>query len=305
MTKEKSGFHIKNKHKFGYNIDALCRVHPDLKQFVFENEYQKTTVDFANPMAVKALNTALLFRHYNIVYWKFPDNNLCPPIPGRVDYIHHLAELLESSGLTQDISVLDIGTGASCIYPILGHAEYGWRFVGTDIDESSLQCATEIVKYNNLGDIIQLRFQKDKAQILGGVINHIDKFSASLCNPPFFKSEKDAEATTLRKLKGLKNNASIPTRNFSGKLTELCYDGGEKAFIHNYLYQSSLLKTSCYWYTTLVSKKENVISIYTSLEKLGATNIKTISMNKGNKVSRIVAWTFLTKDEQNQWSNEL
>jgi len=305
MTKEKSGFHIKNKHKFGYNIDALCRVHPDLKQFVFENEYQKTTVDFANPMAVKALNTALLFRHYNIVYWKFPDNNLCPPIPGRVDYIHHLAELLESSGLTQDISVLDIGTGASCIYPILGHAEYGWRFVGTDIDESSLQCATEIVKHNNLGDIIQLRFQKDKAQILGGVINHIDKFSASLCNPLFFKSEKDAEATTLRKLKGLKNNASIPTRNFSGKLTELCYDGGEKAFIHNYLYQSSLLKTSCYWYTTLVSKKENVISIYTSLEKLGATNIKTISMNKGNKVSRIVAWTFLTKDEQNQWSNEL
>ncbi len=305
MSKEKKGFHYKNKHKFGYNLEALCAAYPNLKQFVFENEYQRTTIDFANPRAVKALNSALLFRHYNITYWKTPDDNLCPPVPGRVDYIHHLAELLKSSGLTEDINVLDIGTGASCIYPILGQAEYCWRFVGTDIDESSLQCANEIVNNNNLGNSIQLRHQIDKSQILGGVIKPDEQFSASMCNPPFFKSEKEAETATLRKLKGLKNNESIVSRNFSGKLVELCYQGGEKAFIHNYLYQSSLYKTNCFWYTTLVSNKGNLKSIYASLEKLGVKDMKTISMNKGNKISRIVAWTFLPKEEQDHWLNKL
>jgi 23S rRNA (adenine1618-N6)-methyltransferase len=305
MAKEKLGFHIKNKHKSGYLFDDLCNVYPDLKPFVFENNYQNQTIDFGNPKAVKALNTALLYKHYNITYWEITDDNLCPPIPGRVDYIHHLAELLKNCGLTENIKVLDIGTGASCIYPLLGHAEYDWHFMATDIDESSIQNANKIVKANKLESVIELRFQNDKAKIFEGVIEASDKFSASLCNPPFFKSEKEASAATLRKLKGLGKQGDELKRNFGGKPHELCYVGGEKAFVHNYLYQSSLFKTNSFWYTTLVSNKDNLKSMYASLKKLGATDIKTISMDKGNKATRIVAWTFLTKDEQIQWNDKL
>ena len=305
MAKEKKGFHFNNKNKSGYHFDDLCIAYPNLTPFVFENKYQTKTIDFANPKAVKALNTALLYKHYNITYWEFPDDNLCPPIPGRVDYIHHLADLLKPSGLTDDIKVLDIGTGASCIYPILGHAEYNWSFVGTDIDESSLQNAKEIVKINNLEKAIVLRLQNDATKIFDGVVNSSEKFSASLCNPPFFKSEKESEEATSRKLKGLGKQADQVKRNFSGKLNELCYEGGEKAFVHNYLYQSSLFRTNCFWYTTLVSKKENLKSMYKSLQKLGATAVKTIPMDKGNKATRIVAWTFLTQAEQNQWPDKL
>jgi 23S rRNA (adenine1618-N6)-methyltransferase len=63
-----------------------------------------------------------------------------------------------------------------------------------------------------------------------------------------------------------------------------------------------MFKKQCFWYTTLVSKKENVQSMYDSLNKLGATEIKTIPMSHGNKVTRIVAWTFLTAEEQKNWS---
>lgn len=217
---------------------------------------------------------------------------MCPPIPGRVDYIHHVSDLLKDSKITEDIRVLDIGTGASCIYPILGHTEYHWKFVATDIDEKSIQYAQKIIDKNELSDYISLRLQKDSSQILKGVLKEADKFSLSICNPPFFKSEQEALEATTRKLKGLNREVDKIVRNFAGSQNELWYKGGEKAFIHNYLYESSLFKNQCIWFTTLVSKKDLVKGMYVSLKKLGATDIKTINMGQGNKISRIVVWTF-------------
>ncbi len=295
--------HKNNIHKSGYDFLKLCEVYPQLKAFVFENKYKTQTIDFANPEAIKNLNTALLFTHYNIKYWEFPEANLCPPIPGRVEYIHRLANLLKSSGIDNNIIVLDIGTGATCIYPLLGHQVYGWNFIATDIDTGSIQQAQKNIDKNELHGNIQLRAQEDTSQIFKGILKSTDTFSASMCNPPFFKSEAEMMQATTKKLKGLgKHGERI--KNFSGKHNELCYKGGEKAFVHTYLYESSLFKTACFWYTTLVSKKENVKSMYASLNKLGATEIKTIPMQLGNKTSRIVAWTFLTKDQQKKWSDE-
>ena len=285
-------FHSKNKHKSGYDIEALCEVYPKLLTFVFENIYETKTIDFANPKAVKSLNTALLFKHYNIKFWEFPDTNLCPPIPGRVDYIHHVAGLLKSAKISDNINVLDIGTGASCIYPILGQAEYNWSFVATDIDETSLENAQNIINKNQLNNVISLRHQKEASQIFKGILNENDKFSVSICNPPFYKSEAEAVEATTRKLKGLNREGGKVVRNFSGTQNELWYKGGEKAFLHTYLYESSLFKEQCVWFTTLVSKKDLVKGMYTSLKKLGATDIKTINMGQGNKISRIVAWTY-------------
>ncbi|AUP77960.1 23S rRNA (adenine(1618)-N(6))-methyltransferase RlmF [Flavivirga eckloniae] len=288
-------FHKRNKHKSGYDLDTLCRSYPDLKPFVFENEYQTQTIDFANPKAVKALNTALLFVHYNIKFWEFPDTNLCPPIPGRVDYIHYLADLLKQSDVDKNINVLDIGTGASCIYPVLGKAEYDWHFVGTDIDKKSLQYAQKIIAKNKLDTSIKLRHQRNSSNILKGVLEVADKFSAVMCNPPFYKSETEVLEATTRKLIGLNKDRTDVVRNFSGTHHELWYKGGEKAFIHNYLYESTLFKDQCLWFTTLVSKKDLIKGIQTSLKKLGATKIKVIDMGQGNKKSRIVAWTFSVK----------
>ncbi|RXP53786.1 23S rRNA (adenine(1618)-N(6))-methyltransferase RlmF [Lutibacter sp. HS1-25] len=294
-----SQLHSENVHQNGYQFSELIEAYPTLKEFVFVNKYNTETINFADPKAVKALNTALLFKYYYIAYWDFPDDNLCPPIPGRVDYIHHLADLLKNSNITKNVNIIDVGVGANCIYPLLGNSVYSWRFLGTDIDKKSIDRAEKIVKKNALSKSIQFKQQKDATQIFQGILNENDKFSATMCNPPFYRSQEEAMQANARKLAGLGNDAKA--RNFSGKQQELWYKGGEKAFIHTYLYESSMFKKQCFWYTTLVSKKENVQSMYDSLSKLGATEIKTIPMHQGNKVTRVVAWTFLTAEEQSAW----
>jgi len=294
--------HPNSKHQNGYNFDELCEVYPELKEFVFVNKYQNQTIDFANPIAVKKLNRALLYKYYAIQYWDFPDDNLCPPIPGRVDYVHHLADLLQASGIENNAKILDIGMGASCIYPLLGNAVYGWEFVGTDIDKKSIDRAEKILKKNNLTEFIELKQQLDATHIFEGILTPSDKITASMCNPPFYRSQEEAMEANARKLEGLGISDDVATRNFSGKQQELWYKGGEKAFVHTYLYESSKFKTQCFWYSTLVSKKGNLESMYDSLKKLGATAVKTIPMHQGNKVTRIVAWTFLNDEEQKNWN---
>ncbi len=295
----KSSHHKNNLHKAGYDFKKLCARHKPLNEFTFVNAQKTVSIDFANPKAVKALNTALLLTEYPIGFWKFPEENLCPPIPGRADYIHYLADLLSGFKVSKNAHIIDIGTGASCIYPMLGNAIYKWRFVATDISTRTLKSAQNIIDKNKLSDVINLREQKDQSKIFIGIIKETDRFEASICNPPFFASQEEAIQANKRKQLGLKQDAT--KRNFSGNFHELTYKGGEKAFLHNYLYESSLIKIQCFWFTILVSKKENLKSMKASLVKLGATDIKTIPMQQGNKISRIVAWTFLSEDEQKEW----
>ncbi|MEM6517077.1 MAG: RlmF-related methyltransferase, partial [Bacteroidota bacterium] len=176
-----------------YDFEVLISSYPSLEPFVFYGKSNRQTIDFNDAKAVRALNTALLKHNYGVKYWEFSEKNLCPPISGRVQYIHLLADLLKSSGINGDIKILDIGTGASCIYPILGNKEYGWRFVATEIVESSLDSAEQILKKNNLSSVIELKFQSNPEYIFKDIIKPEDKFSASICNPPFYKSEAEAK----------------------------------------------------------------------------------------------------------------
>ena len=65
--------------------------------------------------------------------------------------------------------------------------------------------------------------------------------------------------------------------------------------------QSRQFTTSVFWFSTLVSKQSHLKGAYEALAKANAVTIKTIPMGQGNKTSRIVAWTFLTKDAQKEW----
>jgi 23S rRNA (adenine1618-N6)-methyltransferase len=295
--------HKNNKHSEGYDFELLVKSTPKLEEFVFTNSFGNVTIDFSKPEAVKLLNTALLKAHYGVVYWEFPDANLCPPIPGRVEYIHAIHNLLKKSGIKEKITVLDVGTGASCIYPLLGHAEYGWHFIASEIDKQAIKSAQTILIKNKLTKAIELRYQDNEQNILTGVLKSNDKVSAVMCNPPFYKDEEHDNESTLLKQKGLGKQTGKVVRNFSGTAKELWYPGGEKAFVHNYLYQSSLQKTNCFWYTCLVSRTQHVLSMETSLKKLGATDFKILQISLGNKISRVVAWTFLSEKEQAEWTS--
>jgi 23S rRNA (adenine1618-N6)-methyltransferase len=305
---EKKRLHPRNKNRERYDLGALMKTNPELEDYVKSNKYGEDSVDFSNPVAVKLLNKALLNHYYGIKNWEFPDENLCPPIPGRVDYIHHMADLLSENNFgaipTGDkITCLDIGVGASCIYPIIGVTEYDWNFIGSDIDPKSIESAKNIVNANaTLKDKIECRLQENSKDAFYGIINREDKIDLSICNPPFHSSSEDAQKGSRRKVKNLTGEKTqTPKLNFAGINSELICDGGEHKFIHDMIRESKKFAKNCCWFSTIVSKKSNLKGIYKSLEKEEANQIKTIPTGTGNKSSRIVAWTFLSKDEQKEW----
>ena len=263
------------------------------------NKFGNESIDFANPDAVRALNKALLKHFYNISYWELPKTNLCPPIPGRADYLHYIADILaeQNSGVIPteaNVKILDIGTGANCIYPIIGHQEYGWSFVGTEIDKPAKLTAENIINHNpELKDLIKIRLQENKRNIFKGIIQADEQFDFTICNPPFHNSREAATEGTKRKLKNLGKTAeNKPVLNFGGQNNELWYEGGELAFITNMIFESVHFQKQCKWFSSLVSKKENLKPLYSVLKRVKATEVKTINMEQGNKVSRILVWQF-------------
>ncbi|MGL5113309.1 MAG: 23S rRNA (adenine(1618)-N(6))-methyltransferase RlmF, partial [Flavobacterium sp.] len=206
---EKHNLHPRNQHRLGYDFDHLMEVLPELQTFVGVNEHQIQTLDFSSPEAVKALNKALLLAYYDMQDWDIPHDFLCPPIPGRVDYIHYLADLLAQSnnGIIpkgETVQGLDIGVGANCVYPILGNSEYGWSFVGTDIDEKAIQNCKKIIEKNpKLIEAISLQLQTESRFIFKNIMETEDKFAFTICNPPFHNSKEEATKVATRKVNNL------------------------------------------------------------------------------------------------------
>ncbi len=296
---EKNKLHPRNPHRFRYDFQALIKSCPALLPFIFINKYDSETIDFANPAAVKMLNKAILKHFYHISNWDIPKNYLCPPIPGRADYIHYIADLLAENNKgyiprRKSVKVLDIGVGANCVYPIIGNHAYDWQFVGTDIDPVAIQSAKNIIENNEilLGKI-EVRLQTSSSHIFKGIILPDEIFDVTICNPPFHASLAEATAGTQRKIKNLSGKKSLkPSLNFGGQKAELWCEGGEESFVKKMINESAMIPNQCVWFTSLISKKEHLPSIYRALKNVKALEVRTIVMAQGQKTSRIVAWTF-------------
>ena len=325
--------HPKNLHKNGYPMDTLCQTYPALKSFLVRAKSGNTSIDFTSPKAVKVLNAALLHHYYRLEYWDIPDGYLCPPVPGRADYIHGIADLLKSSaqgeqsqqGKDQNVRGLDIGVGANAIYPIIGVTSYDWSFVGSDVDDVAVKSAKAIASKNSvLAHKFQVRKQANRASIFNGVIEANERFTFTMCNPPFHKSAQDALSGTQRKTSNLTRNkkkrsgakftdnrdqgfgrrtsklkgqnvsyqGNDVNLNFAGQANELWCEGGELAFIQRMVQESVSVKGNVEWFTCLVSNSAHLKPLKTSINYYGATQCKVIDMGQGSKLSRFIAWSF-------------
>lgn len=303
---KKHSLHPRNLHRKAYDFVLLCEQNPALIDFVKLNPNGQSTINFANPVAIKTLNQTLLKVHYGISKWDIPSTYLCPPIPGRVDYIHYLADLLAVNNQKnipkgKKVKVLDIGTGANVIYPLLGHAVYGWTFVGTDIKRDTLLIAQKNLDANpSFSKVVELRLQEKLSQTLIGVLKKGEIFDLTMCNPPFHSSATEAQKGTNRKWK----NLGKPTHtglNYGGQANELWCEGGELSFILRLIKESKRFASSCLWFTTLVSKKEHLTQITKELKSSKVNDLKIISMTQGQKKSRFVAWSFLNPSQREVW----
>ncbi len=304
----KSRLHPRNRNRERYDLQAMIATVPALADHLITSKHGEDSIDFSDPAAVKCLNSALLHHYYDIQAWDFPDENLCPPIPGRADYIHYMADLLGESNFGaipkgEQMKVLDIGVGASCIYPLIGTVEYGWSFIGSDAEQSSVSSAQQIVKSNpQLSTLIECRLQTNSQHMFHGILADDEVIDFSMSNPPFHASADEALDGAKRKRKNLSGKpVKKPIRNFAGVSNELIYQGGEFAFIDQMIKESKQYATRCFWFSTLVSKQSNLKRIYKAIEAASVRRSRTIQMGTGNKSSRIVAWTFLTAEQQKEW----
>src|SRR5690554_3742214 len=298
-NQKKSRLHPRNKNKNKYDLKALTKISRDLKSFIQPNKFGVESIDFSDARAVKSLNTAILNHYYGIKFWDFPAQNLTPPIPGRADYIHHIADLLaEGNSATvptgDQITCLDIGVGASCIYPIIGVSEYNWNFIGADVDPKSIASSENIIKENpSLKGKIECRLQTNPKNIFFGIMEKDEKIDITICNPPFHSSKEEALKGTRRKVKNLTGkNTKSPQLNFAGVSNELIFKGGEYVFIHNMIKESKAFAKNVTWFTTLVSKQSNLKGLHNALIKVGAKEVKEIPMGTGNKITRVLAWRY-------------
>lgn len=305
---EKENLHPRNAHRKGYDFDQLIKAVPQLKPFVKLNEHGLQSINYSDAEAVKMLNKSLLKQYYSVAEWDIPEGYLCPPIPGRADYMHYIADLLSEANsgnipTGKKMKILDIGTGANCIYPLIGNSVYGWQFVGTDIDPLALGAVKKTLAANpQLKENVLLRQQNFKHHIFEEIITADEGFDATICNPPFHASAQEARLATINKWNKL-NGSGKPTQNFGGQKKELWYHGGEAAFIRLMIEESVPVAKQCLWFTTLVSKKDTLPGVYRDLKKAKVVDFRTINMSQGQKTSRIVAWTYFNEAERAEWAN--
>ncbi|MDC1022254.1 RlmF-related methyltransferase [Schleiferiaceae bacterium] len=247
--------HQKNPFNTNYNFNQLINAVPELKECIVLGKFSRKSIDFSNSKAVYLLNKSLLKWRFNL-NWSLKEGHLCPAVPGRLDYLLNVQDLIpQIEG--RRIKMLDLGTGASLIYPLLATAAFNWECVGTEIDKEAITYAKGLIRMNSNMRGTKVRRQEFKSQLLKGIMQKDDQFDVLVCNPPFYKTKSEAFAANAKKNKNLHGNEKV-AHNFGGSPNELWYKGGEEAFLKKLASESAEYKNQILWFTSLVSKKENL-----------------------------------------------
>lgn len=297
--------HPRNRHQGRYDLARLAKSCPALGARIVRTPAGEPSIDFADPLSVRLLNQALLQDQYGIVQWQIPDGYLCPPVPGRADYLHTIADLLAGDHGGEvprgpGVRVLDIGVGANGIYPLIGQREYGWRFVGSDIDANALAALQCVLQANAMASAIELRRQPNPEALFAGIVLPGERYDLSVCNPPFHGSAAEAGAVARDKWRKLGRPASAAagSLNFGGRGTELWCRGGEAGFLRRMADESQRFADRIGWFSSLVSRAQTVPPLRQRLQALGARDVRILPMGQGSKLSRCIAWTFLDADRR-------
>ena len=275
--------HAKNRYRRKHDLRALCRLEPELTAYLRSTPDGHATLDFTASRAVYLLNRTLLKRDYGLQHWDLPTGYLTPAVPGRLDYIHLLADLVP-----QTRRVLDIGTGASLIYPILGAREYGWKFVGTDVNPRSIKVARAIEQFNTVLGGIEVRQQHRELQVFTDVLLPGEWFDVSMCNPPFYADRPTA--VNAGRSKWTKLGKRDRGLTFAGHDAELTTTGGEARFLRTMIAESSNYRGQVGWFTSLVSKRGYLGAAQQQLAALGVAEVQVVELAQGNKRMRVLAW---------------
>ncbi|KAB5523824.1 hypothetical protein GE09DRAFT_1152708 [Coniochaeta sp. 2T2.1] len=246
-------------------------------------------LDFSDPAAVMQLTKTLLKLDFGLKI-ELPHDRLCPPVPIRHNYILWLKELMDTSSYSEPgrkLTGVDIGTGASCIYPLLGVTQRPWYFIATDIDHRSLDYARRNVSINGLEDRIRVVAKsKDDAHIVPLDECGVDRVDFTMTNPPFYESEADLTRSAAKK-------ARPPSSACTGAPVEMVVEGGEAAFVGRLLQESLLFRDRVQWYTSMFGKLGSLQEFIEKLRENEIDNYAVTEFVQGKQTKRwAVGWSF-------------
>ena len=281
--------HPRNPHTGRYDFKALLADCPELEKFLRQKPNGDKAIDFADPAAVLMLNRALLAHHYDIEGWSIPEGYPSPSVPERADYIHYLADLVGEKKTTR---VLDVGTGANCIYPIIGCRSYDWKFTASEIDPRAVESAQKIVEKNNTLDV-EIKHQENDHRFFESIIGRGEHFHLTLCNPPFHMDAQEAQqGGSGRKVVNLAGRKGPRTRHSGVPSNGLWCQGGELRFISQMIEESAQFGNQVGWFTCIVARADHLVPLKRKLAGISTAETRVIEMGRGKARSRFIAWRF-------------
>ncbi|KIP02400.1 hypothetical protein PHLGIDRAFT_79182, partial [Phlebiopsis gigantea 11061_1 CR5-6] len=249
----------------------------------------------------RCLTQALLHRDFGILM-TLPEDRLCPPVctkifAPRLNYILWLQDVLDATDLpsSADKSVqgIDIGTGASAIYPLLGcSTNTTWNFYATEIDETSLTCARQNVVENHLeARITVLQADFDSTILPCEVFEQSSQLDFTMCNPPFYRNREEISISAEAKQLG-------PNAVCTGADTEMITPGGEVSFVRQMVLESLRWSTRCRhfglgrWFTSMLGKMSSLTEIVELLKVNKIGNYGITEFVQGRTRRWAIAWSF-------------
>lgn len=281
--------HRRNIFRKEPDFKKLACDYQELKKFMTIGSKNKLKFDFKNPEALRALTCALLHRYFQKRI-TLPPDRMIPAVPQRLNYIcwiEDLVKLIEAQ--TSDLNVIgiDIGTGASCIFPILScHRNPTWSFIGVEADAKSFSVALENVQKNFMDE--RIRMIKISTEDTLNDILCLSTYPVTfiMCNPPFFEEEY---GVTLE----LNSGRPKSSANTSDKV-ESVTSGGEIAFVGHMLEQSRHLKEEVTIYTSMLGRKQSLTHFKQTLSSLNEDNLSWTwaELCQGKTIRYAIAWSF-------------
>nr|XP_024933640.1 RNA N6-adenosine-methyltransferase mettl16 isoform X1 [Ziziphus jujuba var. spinosa] len=337
--RERPTIHPKNKYSDNPpDFALLASLYPSFQPYVFYSRNGRPTIDWTDFNATRELTRVLLLHDHGLKWW-IPDGQLCPTVPNRSNYIHWIEDLLLSEIIPKtnasgdNVRGFDIGTGANCIYPLLGASLMGWSFVGSDITDVALEWAERNVKDNpHISELIEIRKVERGNDTLS--VENLHDGKSHCCESKLdltenvgiegkpLSSSYDLHAGVNKSYYGppvllgvvkdgekfdfcmcnppffetLEEAGLNPKTSCGGTPEEMVCPGGEMAFITRIIEDSSILKHTfrvCRWYTTMLGRKLNLKFLISKLWEVGVTIVKTTEFVQGRTCRWGLAWSFV------------
>uniref|UniRef100_A0A672JBD1 U6 small nuclear RNA (adenine-(43)-N(6))-methyltransferase n=1 Tax=Salarias fasciatus TaxID=181472 RepID=A0A672JBD1_SALFA len=278
--------HPRNRYKdkppdFAY----LASKYPDFQQHVHTSLAGRPVVNFKEPEAVRALTCTLLKEDFGLTI-QIPLERLIPTVPLRLNYIHWVEDLTD--GQKQPRRGIDIGTGASCIYPLLGATMNGWYFLATEVDDICFDYATKNVEQNNLSELVKVVKVPQKTLLMDALKEETEiVYDFCMCNPPFFANQLEAKGVNSRN-----SRRPPPSSVNTGGVTEIMAEGGELEFVKRIIHDSLQLKKRLRWYSCMLGKKCSLAPLKEELRKQGVPKVTHTEFCQGRTMRWALAWSF-------------